>query len=200
MQMFSVRIGRTVAIVLLLFAGLMATPRADAAQDPVTFISNLGTQGMDALRTGQDQRFRQLLETNFDLPAIGRFVLGPYSRMLSPAEFQTFVPLFGEYLARVYTTRLQRYADAPFRVVETKPYGAATVVTSQVGPTGGGSPVRIDWYVENSGGRPLVTDVVVDGVSMKVTQRGEFASIIQRNGGNPQALLAVLRQQLAEAR
>src|SRR5918997_1132192 len=46
----------------------------------------------------------------------------------------------------------------------------------------------------------LGTDVVVGGVSMKTTQRAEFASIIQRNGGQPDALLAVLRQQLAQSR
>jgi phospholipid transport system substrate-binding protein len=50
----------------------------------------------------------------------------------------------------------------------------------------------------NNGGRYLITDVVVGGVSMKVTQRDEFAAIIQRNGGRPEALLAALRQQLGQ--
>ena len=59
---------------------------------------------------------------------------------------------------------------------------------------------QIDWHVIDRGGRPLVTDVVVDGVSMKATHRNEFASIIQRNGGQPDALLPALRQQLAQAR
>ena len=47
---------------------------------------------------------------------------------------------------------------------------------------------EIDWHVMNNGGRYLVTDVVVDGVSMKITQRSEFAAIIQRNGGRPRGL------------
>ena len=71
-------------------------------------------------------------------------------------------------------------------------------MTSQVWANG--SPFGLDWHVTNQNGRWLVTDVVVDGVSMKATQRSEFASIIQRNGGQPDALITVLRQQLAQAR
>ena len=78
------------------------------------------------------------------------------------------------------------------------PAGGETVVTSQVWANG--SPFGIDWHVTNHNGRWLVTDVVVDGVSMKATQRSEFAAIIQRNGGQPDALISVLRQQLAQAR
>ena len=57
--------------------------------------------------------------------------------------------------------------------------------------------MEIDWHVADRGGRMLITDVFVDGVSMKVTQRQGFASIIQRNGGRADALLATLRQELA---
>ena len=117
---------------------------------------------------------------------------------MSPAMQQQFEPLFRDYLAQVYTTRLSRYSDAPFRVIGSRPSGGETVVTSQV--WAGGSPVQIEWHVQNRDGRFLVTDVVVGGVSMKATQRSEFASIIQRNGGQPDALVAALRQQLAQAR
>ena len=102
--------------------------------------------------------------------------------MMSPDAQQQFAPLFRDYLARVYVTRLSRYADTPFRVTGSRPWGSETVVTSQV-TTANGAPVGIDWNVQNYGGRFLVTDVVVDGVSMKTTQRSEFASVIQRNGG-----------------
>ena len=118
---------------------------------------------------------------------------------MSPAAQQEFEPLFRDYLTRVYTQRLSRYADAPFRVTGSRPVGDETVVTSQVS-AGGGSPVDIDWHLQNRNGRFVVTDVVVGAVSMKMTQRSEFASVIQRNGGKPDALIAVLRQQLAQAR
>ncbi len=204
MQVFRRRIFHGVGIALLMLTCLAATPRGAAAQDAASFISSLGARGLQALRPSLSEAqkvagFRQLLENNFDLAEISRFVLGPYARTMSPAAQQQFQPLFRDYLAQVYTTRLSRYADAPFRVTGSQPSGGETVVTSQVW-TSGGSPVQIDWHVQNRGGRFVVTDVVVGGVSMKTTQRAEFASIIQRNGGQPDSLIAVLRQQLAQYR
>ena len=203
MQVFRRRIFHGVGIALLMLTCLAATPRGAAAQDAASFISSLGARGLQALHPSLPEAqkvagFRQLLESNFDLAEISRFVLGPYARTMSPAAQQQFQPLFRDYLAQVYTTRLSRYADAPFRVTGSQPSGGETVVTSQVW-TGSG-PVDIDWHVQNRGGRLLVTDVVVGGVSMKTTQRAEFASIIQRNGGQPDSLIAVLRQQLAQSR
>ena len=189
-------------IVAAFFLGLAfsaAAPRQAAAQDQgaAAFIQNLGAQGMQALSLPEPQRvgrFRQLLQADFDLPEIARFVLGQYGRAMPPQEQQEFMNLFSEYVARSYATRLATYAGSPFRVTGVRPAGGEAVVTSQV-LRHGGQPAEIDWHV-TSGGRPLVTDVVVGGVSMKVSQRSEFASIIQRNGGRPEALLAALRQQM----
>jgi phospholipid transport system substrate-binding protein len=193
-----------VGIALMMLLCLAASPRVAAAQDATSFISSLGARGLQALspsipRGQQEAHFRQLLDSNFDLSGISRFVLGPYARVMSPGAQQQFQPLFRDYLAQVYVTRLNRYSDAPFRVTGSRPWGGETVVTSQV-TTSDGSPVEIDWHVAYHNGRWLVTDVVVGGVSMKTTQRSEFASIIQRNGGQPDALVSVLRQQLAQAR
>jgi phospholipid transport system substrate-binding protein len=205
MQAFRFRTLHAIGIGLMMLTCLAAAPRGAAAQDATSFIANLGARGLQALSPSlpaaeQEARFRQLLDGNFDIAGISRFVLGPYGRTMSPAAQQQFAPLFRDYLARVYTTRLSRYADAPFRVTGSRPAGGETIVTSQVWTSTGGSPVAINWNVQDHGGRFLVTDVVVEGVSMKATQRSEFASIIQRNGGQPDALIAALRQQLAQAR
>lgn len=204
MSEFRFRTLRAAGLVVLLVGCLGVAPRDAAAQDAAAFISNLGAQGMQVLGPSVPQqqraaRFRQLLDSDFDMPEISRFVLGPHARSMSPAAQQEFQPLFREYVVQAYTTRLAPYGGLPFQVTGTRPHGGETVVTSQV-QRGGGNPVQIDWHVINRSGRWLVTDVVVDGVSMKATQRSEFASIIQRNGGQPDALLAALRQQVAQAR
>jgi len=204
MPEFRFRIGRAAGLVLLLVGCLGAAPRGAAAQDASAFVSNLGTQGVQVLGPSvpaaqRAARFRQLLDQDFDLPEISRFVLGQHARTMSPTAQQEFLPLFREYLVQAYTTRLAPYGGLPFQVTGTRPYGGETIVSSQV-QRAGGNPIQIDWHVMNRGGRMLVTDVAVDGVSMKVTQRSEFASIIQRNGGQPDALLAALRQQVAQAR
>jgi phospholipid transport system substrate-binding protein len=204
MQVFRRNTYRAVGIALLMLTCAAAAPREAAAQDAASFISNLGTRGLQALNPSlseaqKEAGFRELLVSNFDLPGISRFVLGAYARAMPPAALQEFEPLFRDYLARVYTQRLSRYGDAPFRVTGTRPFGGEVVVASQVW-TNGSSPVDIDWHVQNRDGRFVVTDVVVGGVSMKATQRSEFASIIQRNGGRADSLIAALRQQLAQAR
>jgi phospholipid transport system substrate-binding protein len=79
-----------------------------------------------------------------------------------------------------------------------RPNGAETIVTSQIIRANSG-PIAVDWYLVTQGGRYKITDVYVGGVSMKVTQRDEFASVIQRNGGRVAALIAQLRQKLAAA-
>lgn len=184
----------------LLFCAAM--PRGALAQEQgaAGFIQQLGTQGLQALTGPEPQRvarFRQLFAADFDIPEISRFVLGQYAHGLAPQQQQEFTGLFQDYIAHAYSVRLAPYAGAPFRVTGTRPYGGETVVSSEVTKPGG-QPTRIDWHVVNNGGRYLVTDVAVDGVSMKVTQRQEFASIIQRNGGRPEALLAALRQQVGQ--
>jgi phospholipid transport system substrate-binding protein len=204
MQIVRFKSLHAIGIALAMLICLAAAPHRAAAQDAASFISSLGARGLQALspsipRAQQEARFRQLLDNNFDIPDISRFVLGPYARAMSPEAQQQFAPLFRDYLAQVYVTRLNRYSDTPFRVTGSKPWGGETMVTSQV-VASGGSPVELDWLVTNRSGRWLVTDVIVDNVSMKATQRSEFASIIQRNGGQPNALVAALRQQLAQSR
>ena len=195
---------RAAGLVILLVGCLLAAPRPGNAQDATSFIANLGQQGMQVLGPSvppahRQARFRQLLDGYFDLPEISRFVLGPYVRTMSPSAQQEFTRLFREYLVNAYTARLAPYGGGPFQVLGSRPYGGETVVRTQVS-RGGVNPVTIEWHVVDRGGRLLVSDVVVDGVSMKATQRSEFAAIIQRNGGRPEALVAALRQQLAQAR
>src|SRR6266567_3284234 len=197
------RAPRAIVVALLFVVCQAAVPRGAAAQDAASFIQNLGSQAIQVLGPSvpQAQRtaeFRRLFETDFDLPGAARFVLGPNARSLTPEQNQEFVALFKEYLAQAYSTRLGEYGGAPFHVTGTRPGGEETVVTSQV-QRRNGNPVEIDWHVANRDGRIKITDVYVDGVSMKVTHRQEFASIIQRNGGRPDALLPALRQQLSQA-
>lgn len=192
---------RSPLLIAALFLGAIfsaAAPRVAAAQDQgaAAFIQYHGAQALQQLAGPAQQRvayFRQLFAANFDLPEISRFVLGPYGRMLAPQQQQEFATLFQDYIARS-SVRLAPYAGAQFRVTGERPYGGATVVTSQAFSPGSNQAIGIDWQVVNQAGRYLVTDVVVGGVSMKVSLRDEFATIIQRNGGRPEALLAVLRQ------
>jgi phospholipid transport system substrate-binding protein len=187
---------------LLVMILVLATPREASAQDARSFIATLGEQAIQVLGPGvpevqRQARFRELFRNDFDLPGIGQFVLGRYWRIATPQEQQDFLGLFQEYLVRAYSARLGAYGGEPFRVIGVRANGDETVIISEIVRRNGG-PIAVDWYLIGRG--PFkITDVYVGGVSMKVTQRDEFASVIQRNGGRVEALIAQLRQKLAIA-
>jgi phospholipid transport system substrate-binding protein len=189
--------------VLALTALFFSVPREATAQDARGFISTLGTEAIQVLGPSVPAaqrlaRFRELFRNDFDVPGIGRFVLGRYWATATPQEQQDFLALFQEYIVRAYSTRLAEYGGEPFRVTGSRPNGGETVVSSEI-IRANGSRIAVDWYLIDRGAAHKITDVYVGGVSMKVTQRDEFASVIQRNGGQVGALIAQLRQKIGGA-
>ena len=193
---------RSVVTSAFLALGLLfAAPHDAAAQDASAFINRLGTEAIAVLGpqvppAQRVARFRQLFHNDFDVPGIGRFVLGRYWRLATPQEQREFLGLFQEYIVRAYSVRLGQYGGEPFRVTGARPNGPETVVSSEI-LRPNGSRIEVDWYLIGGPGGYKITDVYVGGVSMKVTQRDEFASVIQRNGGQVGALIAQLRQKLS---
>jgi phospholipid transport system substrate-binding protein len=194
----------TIGLFLLGFSILVPVPRSLAAEDPRAFVGTLGARAIEVLGPSvapaqRLARFRELFRNDFDIPGIGQFVLGRYWRTASPQEQQEFLGLFQEYIVQAYSARLGEYGGAPFRVTGSRPAGGEIVVNSEI-TRSGGAPVQVDWFLVNAGGAYKITDVYVSGVSMKVTQRDEFASVIQRGGGQVGPLLAQLRQKVAATR
>jgi phospholipid transport system substrate-binding protein len=182
-------------------AGTVAAPPPVSAQaDPVGFINSLGVQAIQVLGpsvtpAARVQRFRELFGADFDLPGIGRFVLGRYWRVATPEQQQQFLGLLREYLAQAYAGRLAQYAGEKFQALNAQTQGDETVVLSEITRNDGGK-IHVEWHLVNSGGWKI-TDAYVAGVSMAVTERDEFASVIQQGGGQIQYLLDRLRQKVA---
>jgi len=95
----------------------------------------------------------------------------------------------------VYASRFGEYNGETFEVVSHRVDGKSDfLVNSFVKGLSGGAPLKIDWRVRNKDGNMKVIDVIVEGVSMTLTQRSDFASVIQRGGGDVEALLEHLRK------
>ncbi len=193
----------TAFFVLVAAAALPAAP-AGAAMDPLAFIGNLGRRALDVLSNRvppgvREARFRQLYREDFDGPLIARFVLGRYWRLASPAQQQEFMHLFEDYVVVAYATRLSNYSGEQFRVLGSRPDRDVTIVSSEILRSGGAPSVKVDWRLVDDRGGLKIADVVVDGISMAVTQRQEFASVIQRHGGQVGGLLALMREKTAAA-
>jgi len=191
----------TAAVVLL--AGVLAPAiPAAAAADPAAMISSLGSQALEVLGKGTSPservaRFRELLREDFDVPGIGRFVLGRYWNTATEEQRAEFIKLFEEYIAIAYATRLAEYTGEKFKVIGSRPDSDGAIVSSQIIRPAGAQPVKVDWRLTGRSGAYKISDVSVDGISMAVTQRSEFASVIQHNGGQVQGLIAMLRERTA---
>jgi phospholipid transport system substrate-binding protein len=184
---------------------LSAVPPAEAAADPAGFVADLGSRAIGVLTSqmsdaDREAHFRQLFEEGFDVPAISRFVLGPYWRTASDAQQQEFIKLFEAYEVHAYSVRFSAYTGQQLKVVGSRPEGdKGALVLSQIANTDGGAPVKVDWRVSGGDGSYKMTDVMVEGVSMALTERQQFASVIQRGGGQLEVLLKLLREKTGQS-
>ena len=144
-------------------------------------------------------RFRVLLNDGFDVAHIGRFVLGRFWRTASEAERAEYLQLFEDFIVHSYASRFREYAGENLKIVHsrTAPDDEAFVVTDLVRTSG--PPVRVEWRLRREGKRYKVVDVLVESVSMSITQRDDFSATIQRAGGRVEGLLAVLRDKVRTA-
>jgi phospholipid transport system substrate-binding protein len=189
--------------ILLLGSLAAAFPlaRAVAAPDPRGFINEFWTQATPYMDSGIPavQRLaaiRNLLRNSFDVTAITDFVLGRYKLVATPQQLRDFALLYQEYTVQTYSRQLSHLAGAQLALQNTRPSGAETIVGSSIVTPGGGT-YRVDWYVADRGGMNKISDLVIEGVSMKMTHRNEVARWIEVNGGGFSSALAVLRQQIS---
>jgi phospholipid transport system substrate-binding protein len=193
-------------LLILLFAGFIAVPfPSSAAEEPTDFIGVLGARAINELtakdlsQADREIKFRQLLKEHFDMPTIGRFVLGRYWNLATETERAEYLKLFEDFVVRSYAVRFSGYSGETFVVKGSSPGPkTATFVHSRV-MRNNLEPIRVDWRVEPRGDRLVITDIIVEGVSMSVTQRSEFASVIQSSGGKIEGLLEALRNKTITA-
>jgi phospholipid transport system substrate-binding protein len=190
--------------VCLLIVAIALPARPAAAADPAAVITSLGNQALKVLGKNVDPnlrvaRFRQLFQQDFDVPGIARFVLGRYWRLATPSQQQEFVRVFTNYIALVYANRLAEYSGETLRVTGTRAAPDGQMVSSEIIRTDRRPPARVDWLLTPHNGSYKISDVIVEGISMAVTQRSEFASVIQRNGGHIDGLITALRQKAESA-
>jgi phospholipid transport system substrate-binding protein len=187
------------AAIALLIGGAASVRPAMAAPDPAEMINDLGNRALEVLGKNatarqREARFRELFHEDFDVPAIARFVLGRYWRIATPEQQQEFVSLFAEYVTLSYGNRLAQYSGETLKVTGSRPEPGDWIVSSLILRPNGSPPSKVDWRLAWSGGSYKITDVIFEGISMAVTQRSEFASVIRRHGGQVQGLLTLLRQ------
>jgi phospholipid transport system substrate-binding protein len=181
------------------------TAEASLATPQGKFIQDLGDKALAILSDKKlsaeqrDQKFRDMLHKTFDLATIGRFVIGRTWLAASQDQQQEYMKLFEQLVVKTYSDRFAFYTGEGFKVRVVRPEGERdVVVSSDITHPDGSPPTVVDWRVREKNGKIGIIDVVVEGVSMSVTQRQEYASVIDRNGGDINGLLNVMRQHLQD--
>ncbi len=195
---------RSLALLAFFATFLPLVPLKAALADPKALIDGLVQQALALIRNKQldetalEQKFKVLLDQNFDIPRISRFVLGRYWNAASADDLKSFNDLFEKWVVRLYASRFKDYGGETVSVTAARPESDTSyVVSSELIHPDGSPPTQINWHVNKADNGLRVVDVEVEGVSMALTERDEFSSIIQRNGGSVASLNQAMQQKLA---
>lgn len=150
-----------------------------AAETPSQFVASLGNSAIHTMGDGgltdeeRIRKFRKLLVDRFDLPLIGRYVLGVHWLRASPEQRIEFAGLFEEYLVSIYASALSQYGGESLSVKSTHAAGKDTIVTTEVhGPRI--PTLKVDWRIRGDTDNYKVVDIIVEGVSLVIIQRDQF--------------------------
>ncbi len=177
--------------------------RADAgdlASRASAFVNALGTEAVAVMsdksitRAERVRHFHILFHKNFDVPTIARFVLGRYWNQTTPAQQQEYLTQFEELVIRTYAAHFDSYGGSNLRVISSRLEGEHDAfVMTEIIPAQG-PPTSVEWRVRQRDSQLGIIDIVVAGVSMSVSERQEFSSVIQAKAGSIDAFLTALRE------
>jgi phospholipid transport system substrate-binding protein len=205
-------LGRRAAATLLLGAAalLVSAPRASAqakaTADPGQFLETLGHRAIQTLSDPavpmaiREDQFRILFDEGFDVPTIARFVLGRYGRRASAAQRSAFAKVFQEVIVQRFLP-LFSGITREFFVIERiqqdrKRLHIHTVTTKVVVDRSNGKTSDVQWRLGQREETFKILDVVVEGVSMAISLRSEYGSVLQQHGGDLDQLITLLRRRL----
>ena len=169
--------------------------------NPSDFINSISSEASEILTSKLSDsekvtKLKMIAEESVDINGVGLYTLGKHRKTLSNEQREEYKKLFKEYFLKSFSGRLVVYNDAKIAVlseeVKNEKY---TIVYSKLIGTTDRPEVKIDWrvYTKNPE-KPLIRDLIIEGLSLARTQKEEFNSIIENNGGDISALFANLRK------
>jgi phospholipid transport system substrate-binding protein len=184
-------------------AMLSATTSNAYAEDeasPTSLIERFAQTGisdiLDAKISQREKtnRFRVLFKTFFDIPAIGRFVLGRFARAAAPDDLTKFQALFEDVVVYTWTRRFGEYNGQTLKVKDAAPDGDEGAIVNSAIVGKDGQAFAVAWRTRKRLVGHQIVDVIIEGVSMAITYRNEYAAVIQQGGGMPGLLSQIQKQ------
>lgn len=181
-----------------------ATAAVDAKQ-AASFLAELQEEAAASLGDNsvsseeKERQFRQLFNENFDVPAIGRFVIGRYWRSASETDQKAFLEVFEDAMVQRFLPLLAENSSERFQIGTVTPDAGnddMALIDSRI-DRNGAEPYRVAWRVRETDGSFKILDIVAEGVSMAITLRSEYGSVLKSNGGQLPPLTEALREKVA---
>ncbi|WP_158745485.1 phospholipid-binding protein MlaC [Acidisphaera sp. L21] len=194
----------------LILATLTLLPLVAHAQttaDPAkaaTFVRQAGVDlatvvGGASSPSDRQARLEPYLQRVVDEDGVARFALGRYWQVATPDQRKEYLRLFHLVLLKGVVNRLGDYQSGSVKVTVNTPVEKPDgVYVPTIVERAGNKPVSITWLVTENGTSMQIADVVAEGMSLRMTQRSDYASFMAHNGGNIEALLTALRKQVGE--
>ncbi len=168
--------------------------------NPSEFINSISIEASEILSSKLSEsekvsKLKMIAEESVDIDGVGLYTLGKYRKTLTNEQKEEYKKLFREYFLKSFSGRLVVYNDAKIAVISEEVKNEKyTIVYSKLIGTTDRPEVKIDWrvYTKNPE-KPLIRDLVIEGLSLARTQKEEFNSIVENGGGDISALFANLR-------
>ena len=175
------------------------------SSDPKQFISEIVDEVKKILVNTNTKEYKttklseMALET-VDIKGVAYYSLGNYRKELRDEQMKEYLALFEKYFLKSFTSRLTDYSDPKIDVLSTEVLNSKyTIVKSLLLATDKKPEVNIEWrvYTKNPE-KPLIRDLIIEGMSLARTQKEEFASIIETNNGDITKLFITLKEFVAK--
>ena len=175
------------------------------SSDPKQFIQEIVDEAKKVLIDSNTKEFKtkklsEIALKTVDIKGVAYYSLGNYRKSLSDEQMKEYLKLFEKYFLKSFTSRLTDYSDPKIEVISTEVVNAKyTIVKSVLLATDKKPEVKIEWrvYTKNPD-KPLIRDLIIEGLSLARTQKEEFASVIEANNGDVSKLFITLKEFVAK--
>ncbi|MEM9044108.1 MAG: ABC transporter substrate-binding protein [Pseudomonadota bacterium] len=134
-------------------------------------------------------KLKKVMETRAAMPQIARFAAGRAWRDMSDDQQKRYTDAFSRAVSTAYARRFQNYAGQNVEIGKMKSSGRRGIVISSVVTQAQGAPIAVDWLVTDRPGRVVIADIVIEGVSLLITQRDEISGMLGQRGGDVDKLI-----------
>ena len=171
------------------------------SSDPKQFITEIVDEAKKILVESNSKEFKEknlekIAKKTTDIKGIGKYTLGKYRKNLTDEQLNEYEILFEKYFLKSFSSRLSDYSEPKIDVLSAKALNPKyTIVKSVLLSTKKKPALQIDWrvYTKNPE-KPLIRDLIIEGLSLARTQKEEFGSILKSNDGDINALFASLEK------